>query len=77
MFDEDSNWAQIEFAIPTLILTENYGNADEFLENTYFVICQFHFLSKVVPDLAGDLFRLKKKGCPAVLFSLSLDGWKR
>lgn len=58
MFDKDSNWAQIEFAIITLISTENYGNADEFLKNTYFVICQFHFLSKVVPDLAGDLFRL-------------------
>lgn len=43
---------------PKLISTENYGNADEFLKNTYFVICQFHFLSKVVPDLAGDLFRL-------------------
>lgn len=28
MFDEDSNWAQIEFAITTLISTENYGNAD-------------------------------------------------
>ena len=73
MFDENSNWAQIEFTIPTLTFTENHGNADEFLENTYFVICWFHFLSKVVPDLAGDLFRLICAVLPSCLVSLSMD----